>query len=231
MGARSLARRAGDQRRWLEEPVAGFRLARAAIDVAPQRVVLAQASARNARAPRAALERRVIELLDAFPAFRRHQSDRLASPAAATTFASRQSRMTVSAETFSTDAVSSTLNPPKNRSSMTRLLRSSNFASASSASSSATKSCSRLAGDDERLVEGDLHRTAAAFLRVARARVIDQDAAHHARRDREEVRAILPRDGRSVDQPDIRLVDQRGRLQAVAHALSRHAACAMRRSS
>ena len=56
------------------------------------------------------------------------------------TFASRQSRITVSGETFNTAAVSSTLSPPKNRISMTRLFRSSNVASAFSASSSATKS-------------------------------------------------------------------------------------------
>jgi hypothetical protein len=52
---------------------------------------------------------------------RPNQARRRASRAAAA-FASRQSRITVSGDTFNTDAVSSTLNPPKNRSSTTRLL-------------------------------------------------------------------------------------------------------------
>ncbi len=46
-------------------------------------------------------------------------------------FARRQSRFTVSFDTCSTSAVSSTLNPPKNRSSITRLLRRSTCAKAS----------------------------------------------------------------------------------------------------
>jgi monoamine oxidase len=55
------------------------------------------------------------------------------------TLANCQSRITVSGETLTTDAVSSTVRPPKNRSSITRLLRWSNLASASRASSSATR--------------------------------------------------------------------------------------------
>jgi hypothetical protein len=55
-------------------------------------------------------------------------------------FANFQSRLTVSRETFKTSAVSSTLSPPKKRSSTTRLLRSSTSANASSASLSATTS-------------------------------------------------------------------------------------------
>ena len=55
--------------------------------------------------------------------------------------ARRQSRRTVSGETARNAAVSSTLRPPKNRNSMTRAFRSSNRASAWSASSSAMKSC------------------------------------------------------------------------------------------
>src|SRR5439155_5762465 len=51
-----------------------------------------------------------------------------------------QSRMTVKGERLRTSAVSSTLSPPKNRSSTTLLLRSSNFARFSSASSKATRS-------------------------------------------------------------------------------------------
>ena len=36
--------------------------------------------------------------------------------------------------------------------------------------------------------------------------------------------AVVPRDGFSVNQPDIGLVDQRRSLEAVAGTLSRHAA-------
>src|SRR5436309_7971760 len=60
--------------------------------------------------------------------------------------ARRQSRFTVSADTASASAVSSTLKPPKNRISTTRLLRASIAARASRARSSATTSTSG-AGD------------------------------------------------------------------------------------
>ena len=107
---------------------------------------------------------------------------------------------------------------------MTRLFRSSNFASASSASSSATKSGRRLVGDDERLVEGHLRRVAATLLIVPRARVVHEDAAHHASGHGEEMRAVVPLDRLPVDQADVGLVDERRRLEAVPHALARHAA-------
>src|ERR1035437_9919934 len=71
--------------------------------------------------------------------------------------ASLQSRMTVSGETFNTTAVSSTLRPPKNRSSMTRALRESTAASALSASSSAISSLPRRderSGISSRLTRG-----------------------------------------------------------------------------
>src|SRR5438128_242973 len=53
--------------------------------------------------------------------------------------------------------------------------------------------------------------------------MVHQDAAHHASAHREEVRAVLPRDVR-VDEPEIRLVDERCGLQTVTRALARHAA-------
>ena len=133
--------------------------------------------------------------------------------------------MTVSGDTFKTDAVSSTLSPPKNRSSTTRLFRSSKFASASSASSSATKSCAGLVGDRQRLVEGHPRRIAAALLSAPRTRVVDEDAPHHASGHREESAR-----GRATPRPcastsrTIRLVDERRRLEAVSRALARHAA-------
>ena len=108
--------------------------------------------------------------------------------------------------------------------SMTRLFRSSNFASASSASSSATKSSRRLAGDDERFVEGHRRGIAATLLRAPGAGVVHEDATHHAGRHREEVRAVVPGDVFRVDQPEVCLVDERRRLQAVSRAFVGHVA-------
>jgi hypothetical protein len=65
---------------------------------------------------------------------------------------------------------------------------------------------------------------AAAFLILTRARVVHQDPAHHPRRHGQEVRAVVPLDGGPVDQANERLVDERGRLEAMPHALSGHAA-------
>ena len=130
----------------------------------------------------------------------------------------------MSADTFRIDAVSSTLRPPKNRNSTTRLFRSSNLASASSASSSATKFSTRLVGYDQRFIEGHAGGVAAALLRVLRARVVDEDATHHTSGHGEEMRAVLPRDRLPVDQTDIGFIDERRGLQAVPDALSRHAA-------
>ena len=78
----------------------------------------------------------------------------------------------------STAAVSSTLSPPKNRISMTRLFRSSNFASASSASSSATSSCPGSCADGQRLVERHSGGQPAALRGTARARVVHEDPPH-----------------------------------------------------
>ena len=47
------------------------------------------------------------------------------------------------------------------------------------------------------------------------SRVIDQDPAHHLRRNAVEVRAILPDDALLPDQSQIRLVDECRRLKGV----------------
>jgi hypothetical protein len=54
--------------------------------------------------------------------------------------------------------------------------------------------------------------------------MVDQDPAHDASRDRKEMDAVLPADVLGPDQPDVRLVDERGRLKAVAGALPGQAA-------
>ena len=47
-------------------------------------------------------------------------------------------------------------------------------------------------GRRHRLVQRQFRRRTAAFLAVLMARVIDENAPHHLRRDPEEVRAVLP---------------------------------------
>ena len=60
-----------------------------------------------------------------------------------------------------------------------------------------------------------------ALGRPAGAGMIDQHGPHHARRDREEVRAILPLlAGLLLGQPNVSLVDDRGGLEGVADAFT-----------
>ena len=67
-------------------------------------------------------------------------------------------------------------------------------------------------------------RVAATLLIVPCARVVHEDAPHHASGHRQEMRAVVPRHVFRVDQPQIRFVDERRRLEAVPGTLSRHAA-------
>ena len=55
----------------------------------------------------------------------------------------------------------------------------------------ARRSPVRLAGDDKRLVQGDTFRIAATLLIVACARVVHEHTPHHARGDRQELRAVV----------------------------------------
>src|SRR5205085_5796995 len=50
--------------------------------------------------------------------------------------------------------------------------------------------------------------------------VIDQHAAHDRRRHREEMCAVVPINAPLLDEPEIRLVDERGGAQRVALALA-----------
>jgi hypothetical protein len=56
-----------------------------------------------------------------------------------------------------------------------------------------------------------------------RAGDIDQDAPHQPRRHRQKVGAVLPVHLSDVDQPQIRLVDERRGLQGLAGSLAREA--------
>ena len=135
-----------------------------------------------------------------------------------------QSRLTVPTDTSSTCAVSSRLNPAKNRSSTTRLWRGLSVSSVFSASSSATRSMSGPAGTP---AASDSVTWSWPWPRLARSRGprhVDQHAPHDLRRHGEEVGAVLPARVLPVDQPQVGFVDQRRRLQEVARPLSRHVA-------
>ena len=57
---------------------------------------------------------------------------------------------------------------------------------------------------------------------VPASRVLDQDAAHRLGGGTEEMRSVLPRQLLAVDQAEVGLVDQGGRLQGLAGALTGH---------
>ena len=80
-------------------------------------------------------------------------------------------------------------------------------------------------------VERQPDRRARPFGGLALARVIDQDAPHHLRRQAEEVRPILPVDAILAGESDVGLVDERGRLQRVVWPFAAQMALARRRNS
>src|SRR6185503_17507346 len=86
------------------------------------------------------LQGRPKQLLNLLPTFGLHNVSPLRSSCKSHILASFQSRITVSAETLSTSAVSSTLSPPKKRSSTTWPFLGSTVVRAFSASSSAIRS-------------------------------------------------------------------------------------------
>ena len=139
-------------------------------------------------------------------------------------FASFQSRITVSTDTFKTEAVSSTLSPPKNRSSITRALRSSTVGQRLERIVEGDEILTWLVRHDQRVIKRHSDGPAAALLVALRPGDVHEDAPHQPRGHREEVGPVLPVDVLDVDQPEVRLVHQRRRLQAVPAALARHAA-------
>ena len=136
-------------------------------------------------------------------------------------FASFQSRITVSGETCSASAVSSTLNPPKNRISITRLFRSSSFGQCLERVVQGDQIAPRFVRERQVVNQCDPDRAAAALLIRPGAREIDQDASHQPRGHGEEMRAVLPVDAAAFDETQIDLVDERGRLEAVPALVSR----------
>ena len=64
--------------------------------------------------------------------------------------------------------------------------------------------------------------TAAVLVALIPARVVDEDAAHQRRRDREEMRAVLPVDVALAEQFEVGLADEGGRLQRADAPFARH---------
>ena len=56
----------------------------------------------------------------------------------------------------------------------------------------------------------------------ARARMIDQHAAHHLRRDANEVRPVLPRSLGLIHETKVRLVDECSGLERVVRSFAAH---------
>ena len=130
--------------------------------------------------------------------------------------ASFQSRFTVSGDTFSASAVSSTLSPPKNRSSTTWARRSERRGEVRQRLVQRDQVLAALLRHDQRLVERHARGAATALLIALRARGVHEDAPHQPRRHREEVRAVLPAHVPEVHQPQVGLVDERRRPAACA---------------
>lgn len=133
--------------------------------------------------------------------------------------------MTVWGDTFSTSAVSSTLRPPKNRSSITLARRGSPAARSLNASSSAQISRARsvpaagIRSKSSPVAAWSARRQSPPRLAVARARRVDQDPAHDPGAHRQEVRPVLPVHCTGVDEPHECLVDERRGIAANVRSL------------
>src|SRR5262245_21710357 len=75
-------------------------------------------------------------------------------------------------------------------------------------------------GRVEPFVESDARLAAAALQRIARAGALDQDLPHRVRRDRADVRAILPAFGAIFQELQVGLVHERRRLKRLPRTLS-----------
>ena len=118
-------------------------------------------------------------------------------------------------DTFRTSAVSSTLKPPKNRSSTT--LRLSRIDASKSLQSIVEHDqiFSPISADDGCVFQSNVLDAATAFQVVAPC-VVNQNPSHELRRNGEEVGAVLPAHALVVHQPQVSFVDQGSGLQTVA---------------
>ena len=128
-----------DRRR--EKPLRSLRVCEQSLHLLPQPFVRSACSCHE-RSPlaRIVVKRRVAHGFDAPTTIEVFHRASPSSSRSNQSLASRQSRLTVSGDTWSTSAVSSTLKPPKKRNSIMRLFRTSTAANASKARSRATRS-------------------------------------------------------------------------------------------
>ena len=131
-----------------------------------------------------------------------------------------QWRLTVAGEMSIASAVSSTVSPPKKRSSTSRAWLGIERREPIERLVERDEIDRSLAAGHERLVERDALARAAALLRAAGACALDQNLAHRMRRDRAEVRAVLPPSRFVLHETQIRLVDERRGLQRLAGTLA-----------
>ena len=75
-------------------------------------------------------------------------------------------------------------------------------------------------GHRRRIVQRHVDSARAALLGAPGAGAVNEDAPHHLRRDGEELRTILPGRAALIDEPDVRLVHERGRLKGVVRPLA-----------
>ena len=120
--------------------------------------------------------------------------------------------MTLWGEIFSTSAVSSTLRPAKNRNSITFAFRGSIWAMLVNASSKANQFTRAPSPHFRYVVEVKRYPRASPFRCDTRARPIRKDPPHDFRGDRKEVSPILPLHIVHVDEMQISLMHQCGRL-------------------
>jgi hypothetical protein len=65
-----------------------------------------------------------------------------------------------------------------------------------------------------------LHKTTSALVCAPGASIVDQYAPHQLRRDRKEVRAVLPLHAARLNQLEIGFINQRSSLQRMAGPLT-----------
>jgi hypothetical protein len=64
--------------------------------------------------------------------------------------------------------------------------------------------------------------TPAPLERIFSSRVLDQDASHRLRSRRDEMAAVFPSIRRALQQPQVGVMNERGRLQRMSRVLLRH---------
>ena len=127
----------------------------------------------------------------------------------------------MSGDTRSTSAVSSTVSPAKNRSSITFAFRGSIVASAVSASSKRITSRARRS-HVWRLVQVELHSFPAALGSNSPPCPIQQNVPHNLCRHSKEMSSMLPVDVVDINQLQVGLVNQRGRLKRASAPFVAH---------